>query len=34
MKNGDQFTGQKVKLVPLDVEKEMKYWEEWDQDSE
>jgi hypothetical protein len=28
------FAGEKVKLVPLDLEKELKYWEEWDLDSE
>lgn len=28
------FVGEKVKLVPLDLEKELKYWEEWDLDSE
>ena len=34
MINSELFTGQKVKLVPLDLEKEMSHWEEWDQDSE
>lgn len=28
------FAGQKVKLVPLNVEKEIHFWEEWDGDSE
>ena len=28
------FTGKKVKLVPLNVEKEIHFWEEWDGDSE
>ncbi|MEL7591928.1 MAG: GNAT family protein [Anaerolineaceae bacterium] len=28
------FAGEKVNLVPLDLEKELKYWEEWDLDSE
>jgi len=34
MNNRQLFKGEKVKLVPLDLEKEMKYWEEWDLDSE
>lgn len=28
------FIGDKVRLVPLDVDKELGYWEEWDHDSE
>ena len=34
MTNRDLFIGEKVKLIPLDLEKELKYWEEWDLDSE
>jgi RimJ/RimL family protein N-acetyltransferase len=34
MKQLDLFVGEKVKLVPFDLEKELHYWEEWDQDSE
>jgi len=32
--NPYSFAGQKVKLVPLNVEKEIHFWEEWDGDSE
>jgi len=28
------FVGEKLRLAPLDIEKELVYWEEWDRDSE
>lgn len=30
----ERFAGEKVRLVPLDLEKEISYWETWDRDSE
>ena len=34
MNNPELFIGEIVKLVPLDLEKEIRFWEEWDEDSE